>query len=179
MWEGAFSKGWAFVCMATDLFPKADNVHIHLLLLQSLGQSDHLQHMYVNEVHVESITVQKTCFLLTSFSPSWIGLPTKTTILIFWLRFWRCFRANYIRIREYFIKGGRWVGIHTLYTVFSPTYLRDIGPICFQYWCFFDVEMGQGQKLWCGIRLHLSPTLPIHLYPWLREDNVVSVHVCV
>ena len=54
--------------------------------------------------------------------------------------------------------------------MFSPAYLRDIGPECFNY-SIFDVGMGQGQKLTCGCRLHPSHTLPIRLTLGLGEDT--------
>ena len=43
--------------------------------------------------------------------------------------------------------------------------------MCLQYWIFFDVGIGQGQKLWCGCRLHPSHTLPICLTFGPGEDT--------
>ena len=38
------------------------------------------------------------------------------------------------------------VFLHGTMSVFSPAHLREMGPICLQYWFCFDVEMGYGQK---------------------------------
>ena len=61
---------------------------------------------------------------------------------------------------------------HNFNSAFSPGYLRDIG---LQY---FNMERGRGQKLWCGIRLHPSSTLPIHLLPLARRGYWLTTSWC-
>ena len=53
------------------------------------------------------------------------------------------------------------VETHTC-TVFSPAYLRHVGPASLQYRYFFDVGKERGQTLWCNHK----PRPPV--MPWLN-----------
>ena len=44
---------------------------------------------------------------------------------------------------------------------------------------FLDMEMVQDQKLWCGISLHPSFTLPICLHPWLGRTLILQCQGCL
>ena len=63
-----------------------------------------------------------------------------------------------------------------IFTVLRISSMGDVGPICLQY-IFFDVGVGQDQKLCCGFRLLSSHTLPMHLaYPWLWGGQISSIY---
>ena len=68
--------------------------------------------------------------------------------------------------------------LSTTALLFSPAYLRNIGPTCLQYTISLLYGIGAGPRALMWLRFHLSHILPIHLTLGLgRTPNILFVHI--